>query len=310
MESLIFLEPDAKLIITVVSGSGSVLIYNSSILVWASQVSEVPVAIRRGNFHELPGACVTLGQTGKVNVSYLGTEPQLFQVPPLNLRKVDFAQTQKQLIELEKEIKAGVDFTDISLVNTEAERDINFQLEISSKLEHCTFITSLQNTSASSDDVKMVLVSALVKVNKNIEHMQIQFSVEFPLKCSKEVCSFQNITANNTVRLDTWVYLEKNVDSPTARITAIVSFINNVPRVIERSKLLPFGLFYKSSSAQKEAMNKLIISIENGTAPSVDSLFSEFLGFEDTSPGAVGFKSIYTGAIVTIILAKSSNRYR
>lgn len=301
-------EPDVKLIITVISDSGSLLIYNSSILIWASQLSEVPVAICRANFNELPGAIVTLGETGKVIVSYLGAEPQLFQVPPLNLRKIDFVRTQKELVELEKEIKAGIDFTDISMVNTAAERDVNVHLEISSKLESCTFPTLPQNTS--SDDIKMTLVSVLVKANINIEHMQIQVTVEPPLKCSKEVWSYRNILANTTERLDTWVYVERNLDTPSAKITAVVSFVTSIPRIIEKSKFLPLELFYKSCSAQKEATYKLIIFVDKGSAPTIDALFSKHIGFEDTSHGAIGFKSVYTGAIVTIILAKNSNRYR
>lgn len=103
------LEPETRLIVCVVSEHGAFLIFENAVLLWCAQLLNIPVALRRANFHNLPGAIVTLQENGVVNVGFLGSEPHLFKVPNMNLQQLDFEATQKELLELEEIIKVGVD---------------------------------------------------------------------------------------------------------------------------------------------------------------------------------------------------------
>lgn len=60
MSRVTIIEPNARLMTTIVSESGSLLIYEESTLIWAAQLTDVPVAIQRSNLNGLAGAIVTL----------------------------------------------------------------------------------------------------------------------------------------------------------------------------------------------------------------------------------------------------------
>lgn len=296
-----------------ISDSGSILIYNLANLIWAAQLADVPAAIMRSNLDSLAGAIVTLSENGKIDVSYLGAEPQLFQVPPLNLQKMNFEKTQTELIELEKEIKLGIDFTDSTLINASAERDLNVSLDIASTLEPSKFhIQSVNSLSPPTEDVKMILVSVSLRACCNLDQIQVQFHIEPPLKCSKRICTFQNLNTESDERVETWIYMDSDLDPVSTSVSAIVSFINkqSIPRVIEKQKHLPLAMFYRPNQAQKEAAVKFIISIENSATPSIEQLFSDDFSLEPNSHGAIGLRSIYTGRVVTLMTAKNSSRYR
>lgn len=103
------IEPATRLIVCVVSEHGAFLLFENAVLLWCAQLLNIPVALRRANFNNLPGAIVTVHENGMVNVGYLGSEPHLFKVPNMNLQQLDFESTQKELLELEEIIKSGVD---------------------------------------------------------------------------------------------------------------------------------------------------------------------------------------------------------
>lgn len=306
-------EPDAKLIITVISDSGTILIYNLANLLWAAQLADVPAAIVRSNLDSLAGAIVTLNETGKIDVSYLGAEPQLFQVPPLNLQKMNFEKTQSELILLEKEIKLGIDFTDSTAINNTAERDLNVQFDVSKTLEPSKFhVQTLNSPSPATEDVKMILVNVTLHARCNLDQIQVQFHVDSPLKCSETIFTFQKLDAENTEQVDTWIYIDSTLDPVSPSVTAIVSFINkqSIPRVIEKQQQLPLFMFYRLHQPQKDATIKFTVSIEKSAAPSIEQLFGDDFSLEPNSHGAIGFRSIYTGHTVTLVAAKNSNRYR
>lgn len=306
-----FPEPDARLIITVISESGTILIYNTSQLIWAAQLAYVPIAICRTNVNGLPGAICTLCENGKIDVSYLGSDPQMFQVPPLNMQKLNFEKTQHELIELEREIKAGIDFTDVSTINAKAERDLNIDFSIEPILEECTHSTHLPNAAVSPDDVKMVRASVKLQAQTQLEQIQVQFFCAAPLIASKAIHSFQQMDANQEELLETHFYMDNCCDIPSTTVTVVVSFINKqtIPRVIEKAQSLPLPMFFKLYIPQKESSIKLTVTVGQAVVPSIEQLFADDFQIDSTH-NATGFKSIYTGKIVTIVAAKNSNRYR
>lgn len=298
---------------TVISDSGSILIYNFADLVWAAQLPDVPVAIVRSNLNCLAGAIVTLSQKGVISVSYLGAEPQLFQVPPLNLQKLNFEKTQAELIDLEREIKLGIDFTDAAMINASVERDLIIQLDTATVMEPSKFQIQLVDTFVPvTDELKMVLVNVSLHFRSDLDHVQLQFHVEKPLICSKMNQSFRDVRADSKEYVETWVYMSSNTDPVSTRLTAIVSFINkrSIPRVVERHVHLPLSMFYVLSKPQKDAQIKFTISIDKPVAPSIGQLFGDDFALEANSHGAIGFQSIYTGHIATLVVSKNSNRYR
>lgn len=95
--------------IAVATDNRSLLIYQNSTLVWCAELLDETIAIQRGNFMGLAGAIVTLNSTGKLTIGYLGSDPHIFKVPPLNLSKLDYEKSKRELEEMEKEINSSVD---------------------------------------------------------------------------------------------------------------------------------------------------------------------------------------------------------
>lgn len=280
-------------------------------MIWAAQLSYVPIAICRTNVNGLPGAICTLCENGKIDVSYLGSDPQMFQVPPLNMQKLNFEKTQTELIELEKEIKAGIDFTDVSAINAVAERDLFINFSIDSTMEDSIYSTNMFGNLATLDDVKMVRSTVKLIAQTNLDQVQIQFYCSAPLMANKAIHTFQQMIANQEELVETYFYMTNCCDVASTTITAVVSFINKqtIPRVIEKTQSLPITMFFKTFIPQKESTIKLTITVNQAAVPSIEQLFSDEFRIDSTH-NATGFKSIYTGKIVTIVAAKNSNRYR
>lgn len=78
-------------------------------MVWCAELPDETIAITRGNFVSLTGALVTLNSTGKVSVGFLGSDPIIFKVPPINLSKLDYEKSKTELDEMEREINSSVD---------------------------------------------------------------------------------------------------------------------------------------------------------------------------------------------------------
>lgn len=82
-------------------------------LIWSTQLPFAPLAIARANFDGITGGLVLLGETGRINVTFFGTDPQMFKVAALNNPEdnVQVESVQRQLNRLEGDIKQGIDFT-------------------------------------------------------------------------------------------------------------------------------------------------------------------------------------------------------
>lgn len=93
--------------IAVASNNGSLLIYNFSNLVWCAEVSTDLISVKRVTLGVLSGGLITLSDSGKLDVNFLGSEPHVFQVPPLKLTKLDYEKSIQELLEMEKEINAN-----------------------------------------------------------------------------------------------------------------------------------------------------------------------------------------------------------
>lgn len=275
-------------------------------------MSYIPIAICRTNVAGLPGAICTLCDNGKIDVSYLGSDPQMFQVPPLNMQKLNFEKTQTELIELEKEIKAGIDFTDVSTINASAERDLNVDFSIDATLQMSKYSMNFGNsTMPAMDDMRMVRATIKLHAQIQLQQIQVQFYCAAPLIASNAIYSIPQMNANQMEKTETDFYMGDCCDIATTAVTAVVSFINrhSIPRVIEKTKFLPLPMFYKVFAPQKESTIKLTISVNQTIGPNLEQLFTpDFL--IDSAHNATGFKSIYSGKIVTIVAAKNSNRYR
>lgn len=299
-------EPDARLMIAVVSESGSLLLYENSQIVWSAELPEVPIALSRANVAGLPGALVTLDNTGVLSVGFLGSEPHLFKVPPLNLAPFEVAKCQKEMMELEKEIRAGVDFSDIALINAATERDVALHVMLDPKLEKCTFST---NILTEENTITMCKIVVTATTHINLELLQICIAPDPTLKSSKEMYMFHDIGADKVQKVETWIYPFEEAVPVGLTVHVSCSYTNKqgISRVLQRCVTLPLEMFVKATQASKEASHKVTLTVHDSNE-GLANLFPEFLS--EGSLHALGLLSTITRSKATIVAAKNSNRYR
>ncbi|XP_053686775.1 protein PTHB1 isoform X2 [Sabethes cyaneus] len=300
-------EPDTRLMIALVSESGSLLLYEESQIVWSAELPEIPVALGRANVSCLPGALVTLGATGALNVGYLGSEPHIFKVPPIKLAPFEVDKCQKELMELENEIRSGADFSDIAVINAAAEREVTLSALLDSKLEKCLHPTQISSEQSS---IYMCQLAVTIKSHINLELLQICIAVDPALKCHKETFMFRDVQPDSLLKLDTWIHPYEPVAPATLKVQISCSYTNKqgISRVLQHSSIfLPLELFVKTVSASKEAVHKVTLTIHSGN-DNLGNLFPEFIS--TGSSHALGLQSLITGSKVTIVAAKNTNRFR
>lgn len=275
-------------------------------MVWSAELSEIPVAISRANVSGLPGALVTLGSTGAINVGYLGSDPCLFKVPPLNLVPVEIEKCQKEIMELENEIRSGADFSDIAIINATTERDVVLNSSFNSKLEKCTYTTHIVNP---DNPINMCQLIVTVKIHINLEVLQICITPDSAIGCSNETFLFRDISADSMQEMIAWIYPCEPAVPSSLDVIISCSYTNKqgITRVVQKTTKLPLELFVKPTQASKETIHKITLTCHD-SSDSIQKLFPEFT--IDGNPNAIGFLQLSTGAKVTIIAAKNSNRYR
>lgn len=290
--------------VAVVSESGSLLLYEGNQIVWSAELPEIPVALGRANVSGLPGALVSLNSTGLLSVDYLGSEPHLFKVPPLNLGQFAIEKCQNEMVELEKEIRSGVDFSDIAVINAASERDVALHALIDPKSEKCTYKTNIPGS-----DLIMFQMIVSVKTQINLELLQICIAHDPAIKSQPTTFMFRDVAAESSQRLETWIYPFHQITPATLDVKISCSFTNKqgITRVIQKTVTLPLSMFVKTCQASKEAIHKVTLTIHEANE-GLAKLFPDFIS--EGSPHALGLQSLVTGSKVTIVAAKNTSRYR
>lgn len=96
---------DEKFFSLVVSETTNLLVYETTTLKWSAKLQFLPISIRRAFFKNVKGVLVFLSEEGRLECSYLGTEPNLFVAPPLIERELDLEKVEDELSNLNKMIK-------------------------------------------------------------------------------------------------------------------------------------------------------------------------------------------------------------
>lgn len=89
----------------------TLFLYEFTKLVWSTKLPFVPVAMSRASFDRISGALILLSDSGLLHVAFFGTDPQTFKVPPLASASINVKKAQEELLELEEDIKRGIDFS-------------------------------------------------------------------------------------------------------------------------------------------------------------------------------------------------------
>ncbi|CAH1104899.1 unnamed protein product [Psylliodes chrysocephalus] len=295
---------DEKFFSLVVSETTNLLVYETTTLKWSAKLQFLPISIRRAFFKNVKGVLVFLSEEGRLECSYLGTEPNLFVAPPLIERELDLEKVEDELSNLNKMIKDTYG-NDLKLTNKNADKEINIKINVDKNLEPCIFETNLKDV----PNLQMCTVNIEVIPQMAFDEVQISLAVSKPLKVEPSTQFF--INPDELMAVKCHVYLSDDMNVPSLFLNVVVTVISSlgVPRNFNKAAMLPLSLVAEVCPAHKEGDHKVTLNINQNMVPLLN-LFPEFA--EDTkSTSSIAFKSLSTNAQpVTILLAKSSERYR
>uniref|UniRef100_A0A8C5HC84 Bardet-Biedl syndrome 9 n=1 Tax=Gouania willdenowi TaxID=441366 RepID=A0A8C5HC84_GOUWI len=270
------------------------LVYQDVTLKWAAQLPFVPVALRVANFPELKGVVVSLSSDGHLLCSYMGTDPSFFSTPKVDAREADYEQVDAEMKKLQKFIREASRTQGESLSHLHS--IILCPIWITSGLLYYPYLCLQVKVKAT----RVVQASKMtVTVQPPLAVTQDQFLLE-PMG---QVVAFSAFLNGHYPPADLTGDISVSYSSPTELNP------KGVPRVLQSRFSLPLALVCVQSSPAKTT--KFKITVDTNQPPvDLNSIFKEFSAqSEDKDGNSLAFQFL-SGAVVTVLASKTSQRYR
>uniref|UniRef100_A0A1B6CDQ0 Protein PTHB1 n=1 Tax=Clastoptera arizonana TaxID=38151 RepID=A0A1B6CDQ0_9HEMI len=291
-------EPDRNLFMLIVTDTSTLLVYDQSSLCWSSQLPFLPVAVCRVNFKFIQGLIVCLSESGELQCSYLGTEPSVFLAPPLDSKVQTYDEMQQKLANVQNEIDL---FTQANVTQVQT---------VSNELKMSVRVLS------SSRLCNECALEVMLIPSTPLSNVQLTFSIQNPLKISTDVYQLSSLCEKTEVSLKVFLLTENLVPVTKLDVTIVAIYVSNtmIPRLLQSSAILPLSLVLLPAPPVKEANHKITLTVSQETVP-LSQLFSElvneeWLSHECTDNAAGFFHRNIPEAVTTIVMSKSSFRYR
>ncbi|XP_051262535.1 protein PTHB1 isoform X1 [Dicentrarchus labrax] len=288
------------------------LVYQDVTLKWAAQLPFVPVAVRVGNFPELKGVVISLSSGGHLLCSYMGTDPSFFSTPKVDAREADYEQVDAEMKKLQKFIREATRTQDI-LPKTDAEEDLVVTAGVCSNMD-----SQSQALIQDIDGMPVPSVTVQVKVKAScvVHSSKLTVSIQPPLAITQDQFVLEPMGVGSSTVVAFSAFL--NGRYPPADLTGdiTVSYSSptelnpkGVPRVLQSKFSLPLALVCVQSSPAKTT--KFKITVDTNQPPvDLNSIFPEFSAkSEDKDGNSLAFQFL-SGAKVTVLASKTSQRYR
>ncbi|XP_076593229.1 protein PTHB1 isoform X1 [Chaetodon auriga] len=288
------------------------LVYQDVTLKWAAQLPFAPVAVRVASFPELKGVVVSLSSDGHLLCSYLGTDPSFFSTPKVDAREADYEQVDAEMKKLQRFIREATRTQDI-LPKTDTEEDLIVTASVSSSMDS-------QSQALMQDinglPVPSVTVQVKVKASCVVQSSKLTVGIQPPLSVTQDQFVLEPMGVGSSTVVAFSAFL--NGRYPPADLTGdiTVSYSSptelnpkGVPRVLQSRFSLPLALVCVPSPPAKTT--KFKITVDTNQAPvDLSAIFPEFSAkSEDKDGNSLAFQFL-SGAKVTVLASKTSQRYR
>lgn len=277
-------------------------VYQQTDLRWAAQIPFVPVVVQKANVQDLKGVVVLLSEGGELCCSYLGTNPALFVPPAVDAREVNYSETDREMAELQRVIKASQKANFMPQNKNNANLSLNVNVAKTFDMMH---VANLPD----AEPVPSVSVQIQLKCATQLHSVRLTVDVEKPLAVTHSVFTFP--TVSDSIQVVVSVYSKEHFLPSALEAQAVATYttVTGVPQVVMAPIILPLRLILHPCVPLKEAQHKITITT-NRPAVNLIDLFPDVAGDDRTSSTqAMGFE-YYVGPVVTMLAAKTSQRYR
>uniref|UniRef100_A0A8B9QXE4 Bardet-Biedl syndrome 9 n=1 Tax=Apteryx owenii TaxID=8824 RepID=A0A8B9QXE4_APTOW len=287
-------------------------VYQDVTLKWATQLPHVPVSVKVANLQGLRGVIVTLSDSGHLQCSYLGTDPSLFQAPRIESREINYEELDAEMKQLQKIIREATKTQDI-LPECERQKDLIVVAEVSPELDA---ESQAIDSEVKAEAVPSVTVKITIQSRVTAQKPKLAVCVQAPLAVTCDQFVFDNLEpdASETVVLS--VFLKGNCPPSELEGNVVVSYSTptelnpeGILKVAQCKFRLPLRLICFPAQPSKTANHKLTIDT-NKPSISLLTIFPDFADqSEDDQSNVLGFQFL-TGSKITLLVSKTSQRYR
>lgn len=143
------------------------------------------------------------------------------------MEDLSFTEAHKELQQLEEEIKAAVDVTDMADIDKRAEEDVRIQFTINAETSEDADVLLL-DVPAHVAVKELPACSGILKLRCKIElaELQVVFNTAEGIRCSQDTLTYVDMTSGQVETLDLEFYVDDLLHVHTARVDVIISFIS------------------------------------------------------------------------------------
>lgn len=290
------------------SHTRSLMVYQDCTLKWAAKLDIVPIQVSVGTFSDLKGVIVTLSDTGRLECSYLGTDPALFIPPATEARELNYAEMDREMAELQRKIKQ-LATKSVIMPTMKQDDDLQIISQVNSSFDEPSMATGLEYEDC--EGVPSITVRIQLKARLLLENIKVVVHGEFPLACSSPTFNVSAVDPSKPSEHFASFFVQGRGLPTTlsAFISANYISASGAPRVATVKVKLPIKLVVKSVLPVKNAEHKITLD-SNKPPANLLEIFPDLAGENLGGQGAaLGFQ-FYGGPIVTVLASKTSQRYR
>uniref|UniRef100_K1QAR1 Protein PTHB1 n=1 Tax=Magallana gigas TaxID=29159 RepID=K1QAR1_MAGGI len=290
--------------------TNSLMVYQDITLKWAAKLDFTPVQVKLATFQDLKGVIVTLSDKGRLECSYLGTDPALFIPPVPESRELNYADMDREMAQLQKRIKQSSHKAVLMPNLKKQEDDLQLLATVNTNFDDVSMATEVEFEDP--DPVPSITVRVQVKARLTIEHINMHVHACWPLKSNVSSFEISSVDPSNpSEQFVSFFIVGKAMPADmTVSVSANYMSASGAPRVATARVKLPVKLVIKPVAPVKNAEFKLTLD-SNKPPANLNELFPDLLGENAGGQGAaLGFQYYGNGPIVTVLASKTSQRYR
>jgi hypothetical protein len=170
----------------------------------------------------------------------------------MNLSRLDYEKSKNELEEMEREISASVDNTDVPFINATAEKDLQVK----------TFVR-FDNL----DDGEFAKINIKLLASIPLEQLQIVIMNNPAFVVPQSIFFFNDFKAQEKETIETTIYSSESDISEifSGEIVIMISFINKqgIARVLKKNLEIPLEKIVRKNNAQKDGTFKVVLIKNN-----------------------------------------------
>ena len=292
---------------------------------WAAQLNHVPVQVCVAKLDEIRGVIVTLSEEGKIDCSYLGTEPA-FLNPLLKeeaSKSFNFESAEQEYRMLQSQIKNAIMNTGMVLTSSN-KSGLMMNIDVPNKLDPLSKNLDTELTDP-IDPIPSISCKLSLKCMEGAQNVRVVVNCKQPFVAIPDNMYFSSISAIPYEQEICFYPKSKHLPS-SLNVTVCASYsymTNGAPKVAESKFKLPLKLIMKpgvqetrtenESKEPKSSQIKKITIETNRPCVNLTEIFPEFAASYMPSSGNVISAQFYGMANMNIIVQASksgSGKYR